>query len=68
MSPTGFLWFIVTIVIVVGAIMGLAWALEYMGTPEKPRRILIVVAIVVGAVFIIAYVLRLLGGVTLFPI
>lgn len=67
MSAVGFLWFVVTIVVVVGAIMGLKWALDYMETPERPKRILMVVAIVVGGVFLIAYVLRMLGAVTLYP-
>lgn len=67
MSAVGFLWFIATIVVVVGAILLLNWALDYMGTPEKPKRILMVVAVVVGAIFIIAYVLRILMSVTLYP-
>lgn len=67
MSAIGFLWFIATIVVVVGAVLLLIWALDYMGTPEKPKRIVVVVAVVVAAIVIIAYVFRMLGGVTLFP-
>jgi uncharacterized membrane protein YeaQ/YmgE (transglycosylase-associated protein family) len=67
MTAVGFLWFIATIVVIVGAILLLYWALGYMGTPEQPKRILMVVAAVVGAIIIIAYVLRLASSVTLFP-
>lgn len=68
MSITAFVWFVVAIVVVVGVLLGLAWALEYMGTPERPKRILMVVAVVIGVAFLIAYALQLLGGMTLFPL
>ena len=67
MSAIGFLWFIATIVVVVGAVLLLRWALDYMGTPDRPKRILLVVAVVVGAIVIIAYILRLLTSATLYP-
>jgi hypothetical protein len=67
MRALGFLWFIATIVVVFGAILLLRWALDYMGTPESPKRILLVVAVLVGASILIAHILHLLGGATLYP-
>jgi hypothetical protein len=67
MSAIGFLWFIATIVVVVGAVLLLRWALDYMGTPERPKRILLVVAVVVGGIVIVAYILPLLSSATLYP-
>lgn len=66
MTATSFLWFIATIVVIVGAVLVLRWALDYMGTPEQPKRVLMVVVIVVAAVFVVVYVLRLFQAATLF--
>jgi len=66
MTAIGFLWFIVTIVVVVGAWLILRWALTAMAIPAQPSRILLVVAGIVGGVVIVAHALRLLGGATLY--
>ena len=65
MSAIGFLWFIATIVVVVGAVLLLRWALDYMGTPSEAHSVGGRGGY--GAIVIVAYILRLLTSATLYP-